>query len=740
MFESLGRTIVGARKAIAVGALLFAVIAGLWGVGVFDRLASGGFDDPQSEASRAIAELDDSVGPSGADLVLSVENANLTVEDPEYASDVLGAVDTLPAGFAESVTSYWNTGSPALVSDDGHGTYVAITLQAGVEPSEYTESVYGARDLLRDKGYDAKLGGPAGFSMETSERVGSDIARAEAMSMPVLSILLIVIFGGIVAAWLPLVIGGLSIVGSFAILRVFTGFTDVSVFAINIVTILGLGLAIDYGLLIVGRYREELAAGHDAHTAAVRTVRTAGRTVAVSATIVAVALSGLLVFPQVFLRSMGMGGIAAVLVAVLSAVLVLPALLAMLGPNVDKWRVRRVRGTESADGFWARLARRVMRRPVGYLVGSLVLLGVLAAPVASITFGGIDQRVLPTSSDARQVSDTLEDTYGLPTQNPIVIAVSTTGPVDSTDGSDALAEYVEQLKEVPGVGDAQIAGAAGDVARVVATYDGESLDESTKRAVSDIRALDLPAGVDEALVGGETAQTMDRLSGIADLLPTMAAIVVGATFILLFLAFGSVLLPLKAIVLNLVTMTATLGVVTWIFQNGNLAGLLGFTPTGFVEATQPILVMAIVFGLSMDYEVFMLSRIREQYDATGDNTEATATGLQRTGRIITSAALLIIVVIAAFSTSSIAFIKLIGVAMLVAIVLDAVLVRMLIVPSVMRLMGKANWWLPGPLDRLYRRFGIREEIDERAQTEMSVSLVSRIASVQASEMSPTSEM
>lgn len=712
MFKSLASLVIRFRRVVLLLTMLGAIGSALWGIGVFDRLQSGGFDDPASESSRAIAHLDDELGRSAPDLIVTVESRERTVDDPAYAADVAQAIATLPAGTVTQSRSYWSTGADQFVDADRHGTYVVISLTDEGALSDHPDAIAELKDQLHSRGYTAAVGGQAATFEKINSQVGADIGRAEGISAPVLLILLIVVLGGVVAASLPLVIGALSIVGSFAALRLIGEFTEVSVFAINIVTILGLGLAIDYGLLIVGRFREELAGGHDVAEATRRTIRTAGKTVAVSAITVAAAMSGLLLFPFTFLRSMGFGGISAVLIAAVAAVIVLPAILATLGTRVNRWSVRTVRPAESSTGRWARLAHGVMKRPLMYLLASLAFLGLLAAPFLGVRFGGVDQRVLPADAEPRQVSAQLENDFGVANSDPIVVAVDLAEPIDSAGGKAALDGYLAQVSTLDHVTGASITGAKRDVASIAVSYDGESLGDDAKDVVSGIRDQALPPGISDAQVGGPTAALIDRLDTIGDILPWMALIVAASTFIVLFLAFGSLILPIKAIALNLVTLAATLGVVTWIFQEGHGAGLLDFTPTGFVEATQPLLVMTIVFGLSMDYEVFLLSRIREQYDRTGDNTRAVAGGLQRTGRIITSAALLILVVIALFSTSQIAFIKLIGVAMIVAILLDALLVRMIVVPAAMRLMGNLNWWLPGPLQRVYDKLGISEELDE----------------------------
>ena len=529
-------------------------------------------------------------------------------------------------------------------------------------------------------------------------------------------VLLVVIFGSVAAASLPLAIGVTAILGAFTALRAFTLVTDVSVFSINVITILGLGLAIDYGLFMVSRFREELAHGLSTEDAVVRTMATAGRTVAISGLTVAISLAGLLIFPQVFLRSMGFGGMAAVLVAMVAALTLLPALLAVLGPRVDALSVRRLpwrRGrparppVEAGHGAWARIARSVMRRPVLYAVSIVALLLVLGLPFLRVAFGGVDARVLPAGTESRVVAETVDRDFSRNAASPIEAVVTLPAPADSTAGRAALGSWVASARTVPGVTSAEVTGTAATTARVSLGYDADPISAEARELVQRVRDLPAPPG-GAVLVGGQTAELVDLLDSVGGLLPWMGLIVVGTTFVLLFLAFGSVVVPVKAVVMNVLSLSASFGAIVWIFQDGNLSGLLDFTPTGTLEATQPILVLAIVFGLSMDYEVFLMSRIKEQYDLTGDNTEAVATGLQRTGRIITSAALLLIVVIGAFSLSGITFIKLIGVAMIIAILLDASVVRVLLVPATMRLLGRANWWAPAPLRRWHDRFGFSE--------------------------------
>ncbi|MGO8726027.1 MAG: MMPL family transporter, partial [Streptosporangiaceae bacterium] len=518
-----------------------------------------------------------------------------------------------------------------------------------------------------------------------------------------------VIFGSLAAASLPVAIGGVAILGSFTVLRLLTMATTVSIYSVNITTILGLGLGIDYGLFMVTRFREELHRQPTVEQAVARTVATAGRTVAVSGVTVAVALTSLMLFPEDFLRSMGYGGVATVAVDMLAALTVLPALLAVLGYRVNALRVRRSvnrSAREETSGAWYRLAHSVMRRPAVYATVIVIGLLALGAPFLRISWGGTDARTLPAASTVRQVSQTLASDFPVNSTAPIEALVTLPG---TSGAATALDAYLHRVEAVPGVTEAQVTGLKTGTARVDIGYAPAPVSSAARHIVTQIRDITPPPGA-TVLVGGITAGLVDELASLGATLPWMALLVGVSTFVLLFLAFGSVVLPLKAIVMNVLSLSATFGVVVWIFQWGHLSGLLRFTPTGSIDPTMPILMLAIIFGLSMDYEVFLLSRIRERYDQTGDNTASVASGLQRTGGLITSLALLLIVVVGAFSAPRITFIKLMGVAMIVALLVDATVVRVLLVPAIMRLLGRANWWAPRPLRRLYARYGIKEEI------------------------------
>jgi trehalose monomycolate/heme transporter len=551
----------------------------------------------------------------------------------------------------------------------------------------------------------------------------------------------VVIFGSLVSAGVPLLLGGLAILVAFTALRVIAAFTDVSVFAANIVTVMGLGLAIDYSLFILNRYREELPR-LGVEGALVRTISTTGRAVAFSGVTVAASLVGLFVFPQMFLRSMALGGIAVTLAAVVMAVTLLPALIAVLGRRIDALRMpwyRREAEAEAAErGFWNRLAHGVMRRPVVVATAVVAFLLALGAPFLGIRASTPDARVLGAQVEARQVSDILTREF-LPHQTtPHVMALSASGDVLTRENIGRLHDYTQQVAALPGVtrvesmfgvrpglsreayqslysvpadrqDPALAAGLAsyaqGDTARL-AVVSADEFDTAESQAQADaLRKLTPPAGM-SVLVGGASADLVDLKDSIRQRVPLMVAVIGVVMFVVLFLVFGSVVLPLKAMVMNLLSLTASFGAMVWIFQDGRFENLLRYESLGSVNATQPILMFAIIFGLSMDYEVLLLSRMREEYERTGDNTRAVAHGLAKTGRLITSAAAALLLIFAAFATSSIVFMKELGVGMVLAIALDATIVRALLVPATMRLMGRWNWWAPAPLARLWGRIGL----------------------------------
>ncbi|HEX7106251.1 MAG TPA: MMPL family transporter, partial [Acidothermaceae bacterium] len=647
-------------------------------------------------------------------------SASQPVTDPQVAAAIENALASLPRSVVPGYLSYATSKQPQLISTDRHATYATLQLAGDTDASQ-TASFQTVKSLLAKAnlpGVTIDYAGLVPLNKEISGQVSKDLKRAEALSLPIVLILLVIIFGSLASASLPLAVGVCGILSAFAVLRFLTIFVSVSIFAQNLVTMLGLGLAVDYALFMVSRFREELPKQPDTRTALTRTMATAGRTVAFSGVTIAASAASLILFPESFLRSMGYGGVAVVLIDVVASLTVLPALLAILGPRVDALRVPRPWKRKTADradvshGAWYRLAHSVMRRPALYAAPIVVLLVVMAAPFKNVVFGGYSTKVMPKSSHARMVTDRLSAEFPGNATSPMQVVVETAG------SAGAVGAYVDRLRRTPGVTGARVAATNSDNALIQVGYNGDPISSQARATLDDVRAVAPPPGA-TVLVGGATAFLADQLDSIGQVLPWMLTVMAVAMFVLLFLAFGSIVLPIKAIIMNTLSIGASFGAVTWIFQSGHLSGLLHFSKLGYLDATDPILMLAVVFGLSMDYEVFLLSRIREEWDASrasGDppgvrNRNAVATGLQRSGRIITSAAVLLVVVIGSFATSEVTTLKLLGVGMALAILVDATIVRALLVPAVMRLLGGVNWWSPAPLARWWERHGFRESDD-----------------------------
>ncbi|HEY0000369.1 MAG TPA: MMPL family transporter, partial [Actinoplanes sp.] len=578
----------------------------------------------------------------------------------------------------------------------------------GADDGAKMEAFQEIEDRLAVTGASSQLSGAVALNAATSARSTDDLAKAELISLPITLILLVFIFGSLVAASLPVLIGSASVLGSLGVLHAIASVHDVNSFAVNVASLLGFGMAIDYGLFMVGRFREEQADGRTPAEAVRRTVATAGRTVVFSATLLMIALGALMFFPQGFLNSLAYGGLAAVFLAALFSLTLLPALLAVLGPRVDKLPVRLPRRSTAAEGSgWARLAAFVLRRPLLVALPILAGLLLLAAPIGGAQFGEADERMLPAGDPSRQAIETLKADYPQFSGDGVQIVLR--GPVDLEGFAYAAAQVdgVAQLTPADRVGDITVLTA---VLKATDPFSAEARD-----AVAGLRALGVPAGT-ELLVGGTTARNVDSLDATADRLPLVAGVLTGATLLLMFLAFGSILLPIKAVVMSALSLTATFGSLIWIFQEGHGAGLLNITPAP-LEAGIVVLMAAVVFGLSTDYEVFLLSRMVEARTRGASTPEAVTTGLTRTGRVISAAALLLIVVTGAFALSSVTTMRFVGVGMIIALVLDATVVRMLLVPAVMRLLGDAAWWSPGPLRRLQQRAGLAEYAGEHQAPE-----------------------
>jgi putative drug exporter of the RND superfamily len=734
MLTRLGWFTVRRRRLVLSFTVLFMVVAVVLGTGAFGVLKAGGFDDPSSESSQAAELLETHFGGGDPNVVLVATADGAGVDDAtviEAGNDLAARLDAIEG--VEQVVSYWSLGGPdSLRSTDGDTALVLARVTGDEE--QITERIGLIKSTLSgEQGpFEVLLGGREAVFDDVGHTIEGDLLRAELIAVPLTLLLLLFVFRGLVAASLPMLVGVIAVLGTLLSLFLIGSVTDVSIYAINLTTALGLGLAIDYSLFIVSRFREELRAGRTVEHAVVRTMETAGKTVLISSLTVAVSLAALLVFPLYFLRSFAYAGVAVVLLALAGALLTLPALLAVLGHRVDAVRIGR-RRAERADheGAWHRIATFVMRRPIPIAVSVIAVLVLLGAPFLRVSFGTPDDRVLPPSAESRRASEVLRSDFAGNSAESFGVVADGVGPerlddvaasataisslggvarVDSAAGTFVAGELVATSSA-----DARFLPADGaDVTWMSVVPDFAVVSEQGEQLVKDIRSLDLPI---EVAVEGSAAELVDTKTAIGDSMPYALGIIVAATFVLLFMLSGSLLVPVKALVLNFLSLTATFGAMVWIFQDGNLADLLGFTATGTIDISMPILMFCIAFGLSMDYEVFLLSRIKEEHDRTGDNESSVALGLERTGSIVTAAAALLAITFFAFGTSGVSFIKMFGIGLGLAVLMDATVVRAFLVPAFMRLAGEANWWAPAPLRRFHDRYGLREVDEEFANSE-----------------------
>ncbi|MEV5739415.1 MMPL family transporter [Microbispora rosea] len=715
MFGALGRSAVRHRRLILLGALLFTVVAGVWGAGVFGRLGGGaGFDDPGSPSAHADRLLAGPLGRHTADVVVLYESDHLTVDDPAFARPVRRALDTVPREDVARLESHWSTGAPGFVSHDRHATYVTVQFRSS-DDQERVRALRGIRDRFDVQGLTVRFGGVTAMTDQVNSTIARDIGLAEAISVPILLVLLAVVFRSLLAAALPLVVGVVAALGTMAVLRLVTLVADVSTFAIQVVTVLGLGLAIDYALLAVTRFREELGRGGSVETAVERTTTTAGRTIAFSGAVVALSFAGLAVFPSRFLQSMAYAGAATVVLAMLTSLTVLPALLAVMGRRAgEKALGRRAgrNGSRHPDGRarpaasgerWYRLAHAVMRRPRASALAVVAVLVALGLPFLGVNWARPGDWVLPSGADARTVTRELAERF---TADPAKVVTAVVEAPRALSRA-ALDGYAARLDAVSGVEGASVTGTTGPLARITLGYAMDPMSREAVRMVEDLRAVPPPAGA-VASFTGMPASRVDIVDMVVSRLPWMALFVAVVSVALMFLAFGSVILPIKSVLLNLLSLSASFGAVKLIFQDGRLAGLLGFEPVGAVDVNFPVLIVAIAFGLAMDYEMFLLSRVREERERGADPAEAMARGLARTAGVVTSAALLVAVSVAGFAFSGVTLMKMIGVGLVIAVAVDATIVRGLLVPATMRLLGERAWWAPRPLARWWRRHGLPE--------------------------------
>ena len=694
MFEKLGSAIVRRKKLIFTLFVAAIIASGGIGSAVFGKLESGGYSDLNSDSAKAFEYLTDVFKVKEPVVVLVVETKNglTNPESVAAATKLEQEIKSIPG--VESTLSYWSAGgAPSLKSSDGNSAFLFI----------YSKSVeWEAIESLGEqvgKKYDGNYenlriyaSGTGVFASAINKKIADDIKLSEAISIPLTFILLVFVFGGLVASGMPLLVGVSAILGSFLVMYLLTLFTGVSIFALNLITGLGLGLGIDYSLLIVNRFREELHAGKSVDEAIKRTVSTAGKTVFYSGLTIVITLASLMLFPLMFLKSFGYAGVTVVIMAVLGSLVALPALLAILGKNIDKAVIRKSAITPKEDGRWAQTARFVMRRPLAVVVLSLVFLSILAAPIKNIVFSQVDSRVLPANNPAAFASKIISDRFPGQEGNPVEIVIPKGALVQPE-----VTKYISEVAKVDGIVRVSPPQIFGDDLRITAVHSMPPRTLKGESLIKDIREIKSPEGT---LIGGIAADYADTQIGIAKTMPWALTWIAVGVLILLFVFTGSIILPIKAVILNILSLAATLGAITWIFVDGHLRWLVGdFTVTGAVDTGSIILVAVVAFGLSMDYELFLLSRIKEEHDAGKSNIESVAIGLQRSARIITAAAGLLAIVFASFMISGVTSIKMLGFGVAFAILLDATLVRALLVPALMRLFGERNWWAPKSMKR-----------------------------------------
>ena len=699
--ELLGALSIARPRTVLLATLLFVAVAGLGARDVADHLTGLGSTDKSSESARAAAALERTPSGSRPNLVLLVR-ADRRVDDPGVAARGRELVRAL--GREEGirwVNSYWQTKAPALRSRDGQRALIVGRIQGSELTASKRSAAIAARFGGAHYGLHVGVGGEAAIADQAQRTIAEDLARAELIALPITLLVLVLVFGSAVAALLPLLVGVVAMVGTSAVLRVIAEVADVSIFAQSLTTALGLALAIDYALFIVSRYREELGHGASPPEAIQATLQSAGRTVVFSAVAVGVALGSMLVFRLDFLRSFAIVGISVAALAALAALVVVPAALLVLGSRIDAldlrglWRRRWPRKCRAVSP-WQRLTDVVIRFAPLFAVATILALALLALPFRDARFGQIDDRQLPVTAGSRIVQDEIRAHFAGSVTGQLDVVVQGRAATRS-----AVLAYTRRVSHLPGV--VSVSGAGAGHLTVLSRYDDVS--NESQRLVREIRAVPAPFAT---LVGGMAAELVDSQRAISDRLGLALAIVVGATLVLLFLMTGTIFVPIKTVVLNAMSLTAVFGAAVWAFQEGHLAGLLGFTPVGFIDTTLPVLIFCIAFGVSMDYGVLLQSRIQEEYERTGDARQAVAAGIHRSAGVITAAAAILVVVLVAVGTSRVMNIKMLGFGTALAVLIDATVIRCLLVPSLMTIAGRATWWAPAPLRKLHRRSALSE--------------------------------
>jgi RND superfamily putative drug exporter len=740
----LARAVIRRRKTIVVVTGLFIVVAAALGGNVASSLSQGGFDAPSEQSVHAANVLASEFQNGSDNILILVRATSGTVNSRAVVAAGTALTQQLAAQpDMANVMSYWSLRSPTLLRTANLADALIVGRITGTQNQISRREPRIADALSHSHGaITFAVGGFGPAFHEVDTVVEHDLLHAEEFAIPLTLLLLLFVFGSLVAATMPLIIGAVAVVGTLLELRILNGITPVSIYAVNLATVLGLGLAIDYSLFVVNRFREELMAGRDTAAALEETMAHAGRTVAGSALTMAAAAGALLVFPLVFLRSFAYSGIAVVLLAGAAALVVLPAVLALLGPRINAltvWR-RAVRPPDA--GFWFKTARRVMRRPVLVIVAAAVVLAIMAAPFVHIRLGYLDDRVLAPSDQVRQVDDMVRAEFGQGQTDALQVVVPHVGGATAAQQA-AYAVHLSKLPDVQSVDGsggiyvhgttvagpanylAQFSNGTGNGIWYSVVPKGDGLSPAGENLVRAIRDGPAPFKI---LVGGTPASLVDSTSIIGHYLPLAVLLVVGATFLILLLLFRTLFIAVKALVLSVISLSATFGAMVWVFQEGHLSRWLDFTPTGTLIDTMPILMFCVAFGLSMDYEVFLISRMKEFHENGADNEAAIAGGMQQTGRVITAAALLMSIIFLSLVTSSISFIKLFAVGLALAVLMDAFIIRCMLVPAIMKLAGDLNWWAPPFMRRVAPRPSPADRYASPSPSELRLELLDDVTS------------
>jgi RND superfamily putative drug exporter len=717
--KRLAKLVTTRSKSVLYGFITLVALSTIFGIQSFGALKGGGYEDPTSDSARVTSLLSTEFKIDQPELVAIIDFGR-SADDPLSATVATAFTDRLNEyPEVEKIDSYYSSGKAAsLKSTDGTAVYFFVNLDDKINQAQVATAM---QDEFGSgfNGASVYLAGMVAVTSELNAMISTDLALAETIALPIMLILMIFVFGSLIAAGLPLMVGALSIVGSFFFVWVATLFTDTSVFSANLITGMGLGLGIDYALLMVNRFREERQAGSNVSEAVEKMVLTAGRTVLFSGMTVAIVLGSMAIFPQYFLKSMAYAGVAVVGLSLASALFALPAALNLLGDRVNKFTLYKGAVKHQDEGIWADIARSVMQKPIRVLLVSVLALGSLVALGNGVQFGQVDDRILPRDNRVVAASNIIRERFEGREANPVEVlvkgasddqvveyakALSADDSIKSVRTSQGYFENGEQIAPANPFDPTKYA--AGDYRRIVAIHDVESRGTAGLELTDRLRVIDT-AGIDQVLIGGGAAVYTDSQKGIEHNLPTVLIWIIISTLVLLFLFTGSFILPIKAVLLNFLSLGATIGFLSWVFIGGHLQFLLGdFQVTGTIDTSSLVLIAVITFGLSMDYELFLLSRIKEQHDAGLSTTESVAMGLQKSGRIITAAALVLAVSFFAFVTSGVSIMKMMGLGIAFAVLLDATIIRALLVPALMRLFGNLNWWAPKWAKKIYRKVGL----------------------------------